>query len=189
VALARGLPVLAAPATLDALRARERMGLYRHIIWGAMHPLDGTIQPLDAPELALIPTPGHSDDHHVVWDAERAALFAGDLFLGVKVRVARPFERPRALVRSLRAAAALRPRTMFDAHRGSVPDPAAALTAKADWLEETIGAVERLLAAGVAEKAIVREVLGREDGAYYITAGDLSRVNFVRRVRDEPRSE
>ena len=187
---ARGMPVLASAATLEALARREAMGLYRRVIWGTMPPLAAAPAALEIAALRLLHTPGHSEDHHIVWDAERETLFSGDLFLGVKVRVARPFERPRALLASLRAALALRPRRMFDAHRGHVPDPASALAAKADWLEATIAVIERRLAEGVPEHIIAREVLGREDGSYYITAGDLSRVNFVRRVREEllPRS-
>ena len=37
------------------------------------------------------------------WDAERETVFGGDLFLGVRVRVAHPGEDPRQLARSVRA--------------------------------------------------------------------------------------
>ena len=179
----RTLPLATAPATLEALRAGERAGLYRRVVWGTLAPLAAPPAPFEADGLTLLHTPGHSADHHAAWDAEREILFAGDLFLGVRVRVARPGEDPRRLARSLRAAAELRPRLMFDAHRGAVPEPARALAAKADWIEETVAAIDRRIAQGWGDATIARDVLGPEDLVGYVSMGDLSRRNFVRAVR------
>ena len=180
----RGLPIAMARSTEDALRAGEaRVGFYRQACWGVMAPLRVAIELHEPAGLELVPTPGHSPDHHIVWDAERETLFAGDLFLGVKVRVARPMEDPRALARSVRRAAALRPRVLLDAHRGIVPNGVDALRAKAQWLDETIGAIDDRIAQGWGDRAITRAVLGREDLVYAVSRGDLSRLNFVRAVR------
>ncbi|HJU66663.1 MAG TPA: MBL fold metallo-hydrolase [Gemmatimonadaceae bacterium] len=184
LAARRGVPIAMARVTEDALRAGEaNVGLYRRACWGTMAPLRAAIEPHEPVGLELIATPGHSPDHHVVWDAERETLFAGDLFLGVKVRVARPMEDPRALAASARRAAALRPQRLFDAHRGLVPNGAEMLRAKAAWLEETIGAVDAHIARGWSDRAITRAVLGREDVVALVSRGDLSRLNFVRAVR------
>ena len=185
-----GIPIAAADATIAALRAGEPIGLYRRIIWGTptVLPADARFDALVDSGLRLVATPGHSDDHHVVWDDETGTLFAGDLFLSVKVRLAHPGESPRTLVASLRRAAALEPARMFDAHRGPVPEPAAALRAKADWIEETIAAVEASLDAGLSDRAIARRVLGREPAEHYVSRGKMSKINFVRAVRRE-RSE
>jgi glyoxylase-like metal-dependent hydrolase (beta-lactamase superfamily II) len=180
----RGIPIAMARVTEDGLRAGEaHVGLYRRACWGTMAPLRVACEPHEPAGLELIPTPGHSPDHHVVWDAEHETLFGGDLFLGVKVRVARPMEDPRALARSARRAAALRPRRFLDGHRGVVPNGAEVLRAKADWLEDTIGAIDDRITRGWSDRAITRAVLGREDLAYTVSRGDLSRLNFVRAVR------
>ena len=188
VAARRGLPIAMAPDTLALLRAGERgVGLYRRFVWSTMPPLADAITPLPDDALAtlglaLLHMPGHSGDHRVVWDANRATLFGGDLFLGVRVKVARPNEDPRAHARSLRAAAALQPRRLFDGHRGLVPDPVRALLAKADWLDETIGRIDALATQGWSVRAIRREVLGAEDPVALASFGDLSKANFVRAV-------
>jgi glyoxylase-like metal-dependent hydrolase (beta-lactamase superfamily II) len=180
----RGIPVAMAPTTEVALRAGESgVGFYRRVCWGAMGPVRTALKPHEPTGLELVPTPGHSPDHHVVWDPERETLYSGDLFLGVKVRVARPMEDPRALAVSARRAAALRPRRVFDSHRGLVPNGAQALLSKAAWLEDMIGQIERRIAEGLSDRAITRAVLGREDAVYAVSRGDLSRVNFVRAVR------
>ena len=183
LAAGRGMPILAASMTLDAARTPEPVGVYRRFVWSPMPLLRSPVTPFAASELDLIHTPGHSADHHVVWDAEREVLFAGDLFLAVKVRVARPGEDPRRLVESLRLAAALQPKRMFDAHRGEVGDPVAALLAKAAWLEETIGRIDRRAEEGVTDSVIRDEVLGREELVSYISRGDLCKLNLVRAVR------
>lgn len=184
LALRLGLPVGAAATTLDALRRAGPIGFYRRYTWGAMAALGPTpVEPFADDTLSLLPTPGHSPDHHAVWDGATGTLFGGDLFLGVRVRVARADEDPRLLVASLRAAAALGPARLFDAHRGLVREPAAALTAKADWLDETIAAIDGRAAAGMSDRAIRRAVLGREELAGYFSLGDYSRTNLVRAVR------
>ena len=181
-----GVPVGAAPATLDALRAPRPIGFYRRYTWGTMPPLgDAAVEPFEHEALRLVPTPGHSRDHHVVWDAERETLFGGDLFLGVRVRIAHPGEEPRRLVESLRAVAALSPRRLFDAHRGLVPKPVPLLLAKADWLDETIASIERRVAEGWTDEAIRRDVLGREGAVGHFSAGDYSKISLVRAVRRE----
>ena len=184
---ARGIPIAAATETLAAVRAPSPIGLYRRFVWSPMPALQSPIVPFVHPALALIHAPGHSPDHHVVWDAERDTLFSGDLYLSVKVRVARPGEDPRLLVHSLRSIAELRPTRMFDAHRGEVPQPVASLLAKADWLEKIIARIDHLSDAGWTNAEIRGDIFGGEDPIAYVARGDLSRMNFVRAVRETHR--
>ena len=184
----RALPAWVAPATLAALRDVKPIGFYRHFTFAEMRPLTREVVPFDPAPLVPIHAPGHSDDHHVAWHPEREILFGGDLFLGVKVRVAHACEKPRLLVRSLRAAIALRPRQFFDAHRGLVENAPALLAGKADWLEHTLGEIDRLTDAGWSESAIRRAVLGRADTSDYFSFGDYSRANFVKAAQAERRA-
>jgi glyoxylase-like metal-dependent hydrolase (beta-lactamase superfamily II) len=133
--------------------------------------------------LSLVPAPGHCADHHVVWDANEGTLFGGDLYLGVKVRIAHPGEDPRLLARTLRTIAARSPARLFDAHRGFVPNPTPLLIAKAEWTEQMIGEIERRIAQGDSDAAIRRALFGGESLPGYFSAGDYARINFVRAVR------
>ncbi len=179
----RGVPMLAAESTLAALRADERIGVSRRFTWGSMPRLRAEIIPFVPEGLQFVHTGAHSPDHHVVWDPETRTLFSADLFLGVKVRIANPAEDLRALARVLREIASLTPRRMFDAHRGLIPEPVSALLAKADWLDETITAVDRRLDAGLSDQSILRDVLGGESFAGFVSRPDYSRLNFVRGLR------
>jgi glyoxylase-like metal-dependent hydrolase (beta-lactamase superfamily II) len=178
-----GVPLVMAAATRAAIADDAPIALYRRVTWGRMMPLRDDPAPFDLGPLALLPTPGHSADHHAVWDAETGTLFGGDLFLGVKVRIAHRWEDPRALARTLRAAAALGPRRLFDGHRGLVADPVRALEAKADWVEDTIAQIDRLLDAGWPAARVRDAVLGREELTGYVSWGAYSRTNFVHAVR------
>ena len=179
------VPMWMSPGTERFLRTPQRRGWYRRWAWGGMPLLMHDVTPFVPEALEMIPTPGHSPDHHVVWDPSRETLFAADLFLGVKVKVAHapPREDVREQAKSIRRALALRPRRIFDAHKGLLRDGFGLLTAKADWIEQTVGRIDRRIAEGWSDRAIVREIFGGEATFAYTTGGDWSRVNFVASVR------
>jgi endoribonuclease LACTB2 len=179
----RGIPLAMSPATLAALRGAPPIPGYRRFTWGAPRAIEQPIVAFTHDVMRLVHTPGHSADHHVVWDADRETLFSGDLWLGLHVRLAQPDEDPRTLARSLRAAIALGPREMYDAHRGPVTTPIAALQAKADWLEALIESIDARIAAGWADAAIARALLGGEDWTAVVSRGEYARRNIVASVR------
>ena len=184
---ALGLPLFLHPRCDATLRARPPIGHYRRIVWGRTARLSVPINHFDPAPLHVIESPGHSDDHLVVWDAERRIAASGDLFLGVKVRVAHLHESPWALLRSLRTVAALEPRILLDAHRGVVENATELLRAKIGWMEETIGAIQTLAANGCGEREIQRRVLGREAFIGWASVGEYSKRAFVRAVLAETR--
>ena len=118
--LAGRVPIQLAPDTAQMVRAPKRIGWYRRVCWGTATPLRTSPKPYANHALELLPARGHSPDHHVVWDAERETIFGGDLFVGVKVRIAHPGEDVRGHARALRAVIALAPKRFFDAHRGLI---------------------------------------------------------------------
>jgi len=181
----RGIPFAAHPETVASLRAPAPLAMYRRFTWGAGAPLVSPHLPFDPDGLAMIHTPGHSPDHHVVWDESSRTLFSGDLFIGVRVRVAHRYEQPRALVGSLRRVLALEPRRVFDAHRGLLRAPMDALRAKVDWTEAMIARVESLARDGMPPGRICRAVLGGRDMNDLVSAGEYSRANLVRAVLAE----
>ena len=182
---ALGIPIAAAPDTLARLSEDPPMRLYRRAVWGRPACLSVPVEPFTDRAFRMIATPGHTTDHHVVWDAERGTLFTGDLWLGVRARVMHESESPRRIVESLRLAAALEPARMFDAHRGEVTGPRRALTARIDYLEATIGAISERIAQGWPDGAIVRGVLNGDELVAIASRGEYSRRNFVRAVRRE----
>jgi len=180
-----GVPLHVAADTEALMRTPEPRGLYRRWTWGDKPLLRSVAKPFDHPALNVMPARGHSHDHHVVWDPDRETLFAADLFLSVKVRVAHPIDREdvRMQVDALRAALTLRPARVFDAHRGLLADGCGLLRAKTQWMEDTIGRIDRRIDQGWNDRAIMRDVLGGEQLLGYVSFNDYSRRNFVANVR------
>jgi glyoxylase-like metal-dependent hydrolase (beta-lactamase superfamily II) len=178
-----GLPVWMHPDTEARLRFPPSIRLYRRLSWGRPSPLRANVQPLDAPGFEPVATPGHSPDHHVVWDRETGTLFSGDLWLGVRARVLHAAENPYQIIESLERIRALGPERMFDAHRGEVSKPARAIAAKVAWLRETLGEIERCIGQGMSDRAIVNRVLGGDELIGALSFGEYSRRNLVVAVR------
>lgn len=178
----RGIPIQCAPDSEALLRRDEPVGFYRRFCWGPRRRLDLPLIPFSSARFKLRPARGHSVDHHVVWDSETGSVFCGDLFIGMKLRVAHHDENVRQQIATLREVASWHPARVFDAHRGLLPDPVASLRAKADWIEQTVGEIEALAGQGVDDVSIRNRVLGREDSLGMVSFGDYSRLNFVRSV-------
>jgi endoribonuclease LACTB2 len=178
----RGVPVAMPGKSRRVVERPGRLPLYRWWTWGNPSPLTVPVSPFAPDDLALVPTPGHSSDHHVVWDSAEGTVFGGDLFIGVKVRVAHLGEDLRETVVSLRRVIQLEPERLFDAHRGLVPRPLEALRAKVQWLEDTIGAIDSLHRTGTSEAQILRDVLGGEPFIAFASGGEYSKRNFVKSV-------
>jgi len=183
-----GVPLCLHPDCEATLRTRPGIGLYRRSIWGRPRRLSLPVTTFDPAPLKVIATPGHTTDHQVVWDEERGIVASGDLFLGVKVRVAHRHESPSTLLASLRAVVALEPRLLLDAHRGVVEQPVPALRAKIAWMEETIGAIRELSRSGARESEIRHRVLGSEALVGWVSVREYSKLSLVHAVLRETMS-
>ena len=180
-----GLPVHMHPRGEAALRALAPIRLYRRFTWGSNRRLTVPLRDFDMAPLEIIATPGHTEDHVAVWHPERHIVATGDLFIGVKVRVAHPDESPSDIIASLRTVMALEPRLLLDAHRGVVRNPLPVIAAKIDWMEETIGAITTLADQGIGEREIQRRVLGREPMVGWVSRGEYSKRSLVHSVLRE----
>jgi glyoxylase-like metal-dependent hydrolase (beta-lactamase superfamily II) len=184
---ARGIPLAMHSLTLERLRDPSGIRLYRRVVWGTPPRLTSALREFASETpLEFAHTPGHSLDHQIVWDPGRATVFSGDLWLGVRATVLHESEDPYRIIESLRTVLALAPERMFDAHRGPVRDPVGAITAKIGYLEDTIAMIAAKKAAGWSDRAILRRVLGGDEPVGIASAGEYSRLNFVRAVRREP---
>ncbi|NIR43382.1 MAG: MBL fold metallo-hydrolase [Gemmatimonadetes bacterium] len=179
----RGIVLRAPPEVLAELNWTPRLPLYRRWAWGTPEAAD--VLPLHGPvdrdgwRLVPIHTPGHSADHFVYHEPERALVFSADLYVAARVPVARPRENVGRLIDSLRRVRELEPEMLFCAHRGPIDDPAARLTAKLDWLEELVGRARELAGRGWETRRIARRLLGREGVITWVTGGEYSKANLI----------
>jgi glyoxylase-like metal-dependent hydrolase (beta-lactamase superfamily II) len=181
---AAALPALARP-WLDTRH------LYQRVIWGlpepsAPEPLAGEIG-TERFTFRVVPTPGHSLDHVCLFEPDQGWLFAGDLYLGTRVTLARPYENGIDLIASLERVADLEPRVLVCYHRGVVKEPVNALRRKLEWLRQLRERIHQLHGRGVAPDAIARRLLGPDPSPLrLLTGGDVSSANLVRSFLKEP---
>lgn len=170
-----GVPRLAAPGPLQ---------LYRRAAWGT--PRASRSQPMgerietDRFRFRVVHTPGHSDDHVVLYEEARGWVFSGDLYLGPRLKFLRADEDVFALMDSLRRVIALDPQVLFCQHRGRIERPVPLLRRKLDSLLETKGTIERLHGQGLDDRQIARALPGHDLLWRLGTRGQFSKLNFVR---------
>ena len=185
VVAAGTLPIYGSRGTAARLRRPARVPPYRARLWG--QPRAMRVEPVTA-GLALRPVrlPGHSPDQLGYLHERSGWLFSGDLVLRMRQRIAMPGEDPWAMMRSLRAAIALRPDALATSHRSLIPRPSAVLRFALDYLEEVAGRILELRRRGATVTLIVNELFGGEplnqDGVTWraYSRGEFSAARFVR---------
>lgn len=181
---AAALPALARP-WLDTRH------LYQRVIWGlpepsAPEPLAGEIG-TERFTFRVVPTPGHSLDHVCLFEPDQGWLFAGDLYLGTRVRLARPYENGADLIASLERVIELEPGVLVCYHRGLVSEPVAALQRKLDWHRTLRDRIRDLHGRGEEPEGMARSLLGPDPPLLrLLTRGDVSSVNLVRSLLKDP---
>jgi glyoxylase-like metal-dependent hydrolase (beta-lactamase superfamily II) len=157
---------------------------YRRTVWGVPQP--AATQPtgdwLATPRFRfqVVHTPGHAEDHIVLYEPHRQWLFSGDLYLAPKLKYLRADEDIYAMLDSLRRVIALEPRVLFCPHRGRVDNAAEVLRRKLDFLVELGERIQELCSRGLNEEEIARALPG-SDLLWRLWTGDhFSKRNFVR---------
>lgn len=182
-----GLPVLGHPLTVEKMRRSHPILPYQHLMWGAsspleMHPLYGVFENGDLC-FAPIHAPGHSKDHTAFLESSNGWLFSGDLYLGDQIKYFRADEKIDDQINSLRRLLDFDFDALFCAHRPRITNGRQHLAAKLQYLEDIYGRVSGLVAQGMDEKSIMKELRLREQWLVkWMCFGNVSMKNMVRSV-------
>ncbi len=182
-----GATIYAHPLALPVLRdprLRGPLHLYRQVMWGSPLPAAGRPVP-EVLETALgrfrvLPTPGHSPDHVVLFQEERGWVFTGDLFVGGEDRASRQDANGADLIASLERVQALHPTRIYPGSGHMRTNPAAELVRKIEYLKELREAIVRLRSAGRSVGAIRRKLFPKPMVMEALTLADFSGGNLVR---------
>jgi glyoxylase-like metal-dependent hydrolase (beta-lactamase superfamily II) len=113
-------------------------------------------------QFKVVYTPGHCDDHLCLFEAKKAWLFSGDLYFSEKPNVARPEERLRETIASLKKVRVLKPKTMFPALGKVVTDASRVLDRTIVYLESIGERVQRLHEKSMSPAEIRDVIFGQE---------------------------
>lgn len=158
---------------------------YQRFIWGRSEkcrllPLDPVVES-DRYHLVPIHTPGHSKDHMVFWEKNYGWLFSGDLYLGQKIKFFRSDENIGEQINSLKMILELDFDAVFCAHNPCMQNGKSQLNQKLQFLEDIVGQVQQLKAAGISQKAIYRQIdPGIDKWVRLMTMGNVSFGNMLR---------
>jgi glyoxylase-like metal-dependent hydrolase (beta-lactamase superfamily II) len=181
------------PLTVQKMADNFRILPYQHLVWGRSEPL--VLQPLGSTiesnscQLAPIHTPGHSKDHTVYWEKARGSLFAGDLYLGQRIKFFRSDEKIIDQIESLKNVLKLNFDTLFCAHNPCLQNGKSKLRQKLQFLEDIVGQVQQLKNMGLNLNEIFKRLdSGKDKWIKLMTMGNVSYANMLRSAYQLDRS-
>ncbi|MBO8172395.1 MAG: MBL fold metallo-hydrolase [Bacillaceae bacterium] len=180
------IPIYAHRAGLQNLASPAKLPFYRKKVWGNCEPVQA-LPMSDEVEterfrLSVIYSPGHSHDHVALLDADNGRLFAGDLFLGRRIKYILRHENVPVLIRSLETVLKQDFDTLFCGHSGVVLSGKQALKSKYDYLTELREQVRSLRSQGYSIGAINRRLFGFNLFQEVFTGGEASSRHIVRSI-------
>ncbi|RSL29381.1 MBL fold metallo-hydrolase [Salibacterium salarium] len=186
------LPVYCGTQTYSYLKQGFSMPLYRRLVWGGTvppfspNPVTGNILKHKYGTLSTIHTPGHSHDHHCLYDPERKWLFSGDLFLARKVRFGMKEDSVPQMIQSLQNILSYDIDVVFCGHAGIIENGKDALHAKLEFLLQLSKDTIKLHQEGYSVQEITHQLLSRNKKIRWLTGNDFSPHFFIRSILNEP---
>ncbi|MFN8358099.1 MAG: MBL fold metallo-hydrolase [Spirosomataceae bacterium] len=180
-------PIYAHELTKQKLRTGFPILPYEYYFFGKIRPVTGVILPMpesiETSRHRLVPifTPGHSEDHYVFIERNKGWLFAGDLFVGVKIKVFRKSENIHQQIASIRQLLKEDFEVIFCGHSPQLSNGKALFQAKLNYFEELVGKVLALHQQGFSEREIRQQLLIREAwGLRLFTFNDVGATYLIR---------
>jgi glyoxylase-like metal-dependent hydrolase (beta-lactamase superfamily II)/predicted DCC family thiol-disulfide oxidoreductase YuxK len=213
-----GAPVVLTPQVAGRLRPAAPIPRVRAAVIGQPPSLRGQFVDaragIDVPggRLQVLPAPGHSPDHVVLWDPDQRVLLVGDAFMGAYFSSPNPDADSRAWMSTLQQLLDLDVAVMVEGHghvhtlRQDVPavpgvvrraDPRRALEAKLEFLAWLDTRIAEARADGRTDNAAVAacfpwgrrwswERLAADEIARVATIGEFSRHQLIRSFHRTP---
>jgi glyoxylase-like metal-dependent hydrolase (beta-lactamase superfamily II) len=171
--------------TAEKMKKPFKIKPYQTYTWGKSEPV--TVQPLpDVIEtgkyrLRPVYTPGHSRDHTVYLEEKNGWLFAGDLYLGDKIKFFRSDENFHDQITSLKMILKKDFDVLLCAHNPTLKKGKERLANKLSFLEDISEKVSDLRMKGYSERKIIK-ILGNDKDQLvrYVTLGNVSFAHMLR---------
>lgn len=176
--------VLAPEIGREWLRSGFEVQPYRRLAWGQPSRVETDPLPAKLVDDAglnweVIPSPGHADDMVCFFLPERGWLFSADLYVASKVKYGRPEDRLGLEIKSIQRVLELDFDTLFCAHRGRVGNAREALKAKLCYFTTLREKALELYQAGLPFREIQHRLLGREDGAGWVSNFHFCKAHLI----------
>lgn len=179
----KNVPVWMHEKGIDLCKTSARLPFYRNVFWGKFepftaYPVGNTIE-TERYTFEVIATPGHADDHIVLYNREHGWLFSGDLYVTPTPKSSFKFESIPEMIESLKKVLQYDFDTVFCAHKGIVHDGKKALQNKLDYLMQHEEKVLTLYERGMTPREIQRTLFPRRHPMHYLSFFENSPRHFV----------
>lgn len=186
----RGVPVYIHEKGLAVCREPTRLPIYRRYFWGGRRRFEAIPLPAqlegNSGEMQVIETPGHSNEHVVLYNPSSGAIFSGDLYVSPKTRLIMRNESIPEILQSLRLVCEKDFRTLYCAHAGVVENGREMVRMKLENLENTVGEVLELHRRGLSVKAINKRIYPKKTHLLtYISAKEWASEYIIRSIIDK----
>jgi len=179
------IEILGHSITAEKMAANRKILPYQRYIWGKsgnvnVKPLGSVIES-EHFTLQPIHTPGHSKDHTVFLEEKNGWLFAGDLYLGERIKYFRSDEKIYDQIDSLKNMRKYDFDAIFCAHNPCLENGKSRLEQKLQFLEDIVGRVQLLKEQGLTDNAIINRMDPNKDRLVKVmTLGNVSFANMLR---------
>ncbi len=175
----------AIPIICQHEKIESKISATRIDIWGKPEPSNAEIISSEIKtknhHFQVIETPGHTDDHICLFEANEGWLFSGDLFIYEKIAAILNSEDANAILSSLHKVYVLDFSKLFcGTGLVAIKNAKKHIEAKINYLENLKYQTIKMYKQGLPEEIIRDQLLGQEGITYYHSEGEHGRINLVR---------
>ncbi len=187
----REIKISASSLTREKIQQGWRLHFYQKLIWApapttTIEVVSNVVE-TNKYKFEVIAAPGHCEDQVVFYEREQGWLFTGDAFIAQRIKYFRGDEDFHKTLASLNLLSQLKFDHLYCAHHPVMHKGLKALIAKKEYLENIKGQALYLYNQGLTLREITTKILGKEKRSlYFITAGDLSKINMIRSIIKGP---
>ena len=183
----KGIPIfaheLAVPLINQPSMWISRLLEYQKLVWGTppasiSSPIGDSIEG-NKYRFKVIHTPGHSLDHICLLEEKNGWLFAGDMFLGEKVKLLRSDENVGLSMASLTKLLNYEFNTIFCCSGRVFDNAKQCVSDKLSWWKILYQQTVQMAEQGYDATVIRDKLLGEENALAQLTEGDMSKLNLI----------
>ena len=180
------LPIYMHEKGVQLCEGKLNIPFYRKTFWGVNEPFQAEpiSQQIRTKQYTwdVIHTPGHADDHIVLYNREKKWLFGGDLYVSSRPKSMFAFESFQPTVESLKRMLELDFDVYFCSHIGILENGRQLIQEKLDYLLHLEKEIIKLDAEGYTPRDIRKMLLPKRHKMHYLTFFENSPMHLIHSV-------
>jgi len=182
----KGVPIYIHASGIPLCTDPMKLPLYRRVFWGERPPFQPAPIGQEHDSLnykwEVIPTPGHAEDHIVLFNKEKGWMIGGDLYVHPQPKSAFSFESFPKMASSLRKVLTYDFDVYFCSHAGIIQNGRRAIQRKLDYLESVIQEIHHYESVGLSPREIHKKMFPKSHPMHVLSFFENSPRHIVNSV-------